>query len=139
MQPKIVVAYPPNIEQITAAFPDATKPGVIFAYGDTIYNPGGQLIVPPLLMHERVHCERQVVPEGWWELYIRDPEYRYREEMYAHVAEFREQAKYYPDRNLRTRILHQTAQRLIAPLYSYDRSAFTFQKALVDLQRSLTS
>lgn len=138
MQPEVIVANPPNIEQIVAAFPDAARHGVIFAHGWRIYNPSGVLIMPPLLAHEAVHCARQDDPLAWWQRYIDDPEFRYAEEILSHVAEFRAHAKYYADRNIRYRILHTTAQRLIAPLYNYDRQKFTIQKALTDLQRSLT-
>ena len=119
----IITERPPNFEQILAAFPNADKPGVIFAYGEHIYNPSGIIIPPPLREHELVHCERQLnlytsgSPEYWWKQYIDDAEFRYREELLAHVAEYRAQAP--KDRNLRSKLLMVTAARLCAPLYNY--------------------
>jgi hypothetical protein len=117
------VERPPNFDQILAAFPGADASGVIFAYGDDIFSPGGADISPALLAHEAVHGRRQqgpgeMSPEIWWALYIQDPKFRYREELYAHVAEYKAQAGPL-DRNARARLLQVTAKRLIAPLYHY--------------------
>jgi hypothetical protein len=117
----IIVARPPNFDQIHAAFPDADKPGVIFAYGEHIYNPSGKQIPEPLIAHENVHLRRQA-PGGevqWWDRYLSDPEFRYIEELHAHAAEYRAQAQHWVDRNKRARLLMSTARRLIAPLYNY--------------------
>jgi hypothetical protein len=118
----ILVERPPNFELILKAFPNADKPGVIFAYGDHIYNPSGRPIPPALLAHEAVHCDRQMNvshgPLDWWAQYLTDPEFRYREELAAHVAEFQVQAPGI-DRNSRAKLLMSTAARLCAPLYNY--------------------
>jgi hypothetical protein len=127
----IIAERPPNFDQILAAFPDAGKPGVIFAYGEHIYNPTGNPIPPALLAHEAVHCLRQramkcaaplaAEQDGvgrWWEMYIADPMFRYTEELFAHVAEFKAQANGI-DRNYRAKLLMSTAARLVAPLYNY--------------------
>lgn len=137
----IITARPPNFDAILAAFPDANKPGVIFAYGDDIYNPSGFHIGLPLLAHEHVHCKRQrpadiVGPETWWTMYLADPEFRYHEELHAHVAEYHEQAQHISDRNIRARLLDSTARRLIAPLYNYQPPR-TLQQALRDLKREI--
>ena len=123
----IIIGRPPNFELILKAFPDADKPGVIFAYGHDIYNPSGVTIPQALYAHEEVHGRRQLALEGslirtgrielWWEKYIDDAEFRYREELLAHVAEYRAQAP--KDRNLRSKLLMVTAARLCAPLYNY--------------------
>jgi hypothetical protein len=115
----IVIGRPPNFDQILAAFPDADKPGVIFAFGHDIYNPSGGVIPPALLAHEAVHCHRQsTAADLWWEQYIADPMFRYQEELFAHVAEYKAQAGRL-DRNLRAKLLMATAARLCAPLYNY--------------------
>lgn len=117
----IRVDRPPNFEQILAAFPDANKPGVIFAFGEDIYNPSGDPIPVALLMHENVHNVRQrkfEKPEQWWDRYISDAEFRYTEELPAHVAEYKAQAQPL-DRNDRAKLLQFTARRLVAPLYNY--------------------
>jgi hypothetical protein len=126
---KIEIANPPNFEKIVAAFPKATGHGVIFAWGDTIYNPSGIEIPPPLLAHEAVHGQRQTenvgsifrseVVERWWDKYIIDPEFRYYEELPAHAAEFHKIMHMVHDRNQRAKLMMSTAQRLLAPLYNY--------------------
>jgi hypothetical protein len=133
----IKVEYPPNFNAIFAAFPDAAKPGVIFAYGEDVFAPGGDNIPIALLKHENVHQERQrkMTPEKWWELYIADAEFRYREELLAHVAEFIHQAPRL-DRNQRAKLLMSTAQRLTAPLYNYS-DKHTLSAAMRDLRWEL--
>lgn len=144
----IKVERPPNFEQILAAFPDADKPGVIFAYGADIYNPSGGNISPALLAHEAVHQRRQITGEGsralgspemltnlWWKFYLSDPEFRYREELLAHVAEYKDQC-FVGDRNFRAKLLQATALRLIAPLYNYQPPR-TLAQAMRDLRWEL--
>lgn len=119
----VLVERPPNFEQILKAFPDAGKPGVIFAYGDFIYNPSGGAIPDALFAHESVHQQRQrgpgkISPDIWWQLYIEDHAFRYREELLAHVAEYKAQLNGL-DRNQRAKLLMATAARLVAPLYNY--------------------
>jgi hypothetical protein len=129
----IKVERPPNFEQILAAFPDADKPGVIFAYGADIYNPSGGNIPKALIAHEAVHGYRQLKHrdptghphpdkeniEAWWAHYIANAEFRYTEELHAHVAEYKVQSSLINDRNFRSKVLQSTALRLIAPLYNY--------------------
>jgi hypothetical protein len=142
----IVVERPPNFDQILAAFPDADKPGVIFAFGEHIYNPTGGDIPPALLAHEAVHGQRQLDHAGrtrsaqnvykWWEHYIRDSEFRYTEELHAHVAEYGAQLHRTPDRNSRAKLLMATAHRLVAPLYNYDPPR-SLRDAQLDLIREI--
>jgi hypothetical protein len=133
----IKIERPPNFEQILAAFPDADKPGVIFAFGEDVFAPSGDNIPIALLKHENVHQERQrqMAPEKWWDLYIADPEFRYLEELAAHVAEFIHQAPRL-DRNQRAKLLMSTAQRLTAPLYNYS-DKHTLSAAMRDLRWEL--
>jgi hypothetical protein len=115
----ILIERPPNFEQILKAFPNAGNPGVIFAYGDYIYNPGGGVIPEALIQHEAVHQRRQGAdPQRWWELYIEVPSFRYAEELAAHVAEYKAQL-HGIDRNQKHKLLMATAARLVAPLYNY--------------------
>jgi hypothetical protein len=135
----IIAARPPNFDAILKAFPDADKPGVIFAYGDDIFNPGGHEIPSALLAHERVHCSRQQAPQGaerWWYLYITDAEFRYREEVLAHIAEFLDQNQRCRDRNDRARLLQSMARRLIAPLYNYQPPR-SLSQAMRDLRQEI--
>lgn len=128
---------PPNFDRVLAAFPNAADAGVIFAYGDKIYNPGAKMIPPALLAHESVHCARQsgrILPDAWWDLYITDPGFRYHEELLAHVAEYKVQAA--RDRNYCAKLLVSTAARLIAPLYNYQPPR-SMRQAMNDIRSKL--
>jgi hypothetical protein len=118
---KVEVAYPPIFGRIKEVFPGAAKPGVIFAWGDTIFNPSGQLLSRPIFKHEEVHGKRQRGdPLAWWDRYLFDQEFRYEEELYAHAAEYLAQEPLCDgDRNRRAKLLQSTAIRLIAQLYNY--------------------
>jgi hypothetical protein len=56
---KIVIAQPPNFEQVAAVFPEARNKDAVFTYGDTVYNPSGAVLSVPLQAHEAVHVARQ--------------------------------------------------------------------------------
>lgn len=110
-------SYPPNFAQIKAAFPGAARPGVIFCYGGTIHNPTGGALSESLIAHERVHSLRQGDnPAAWWDRYIADPEFRFEEELAAHLVEYLTAVRG-GGRALRRRSLHLIAQRLAGPLY----------------------
>lgn len=115
---------PPNFDQILAAFPKAADPGVLFAHGEDIFNPSAVRIPDWLYRHEIRHCARQFShpggADGWWTSYIADQEFRYTEELLAHVDEYVARLAGVRDRNVRARISLQTAGRLVAPLYHYD-------------------
>jgi hypothetical protein len=134
----IINELPPNFEQVRAAFPKADGEGVIFAYDGNIYNPGGKPIPPALIAHESVHLDRQKVTgaDMWWDMYLNDNEFRYTEELLAHVAEFKVQ-RFDNDRNVGARLLMVTALRLVAPLYNYTPPV-SLQQALTDLRREIS-
>lgn len=136
----IIVGYPPNFEQVKTEFPNAEKPGVMFAYDNCIYNPSGVTIPPALIAHEEVHLKRQVGgPETWWRSYIENSEFRYVEELLAHVAEFKVQRNLGAnDRNFGARLLMHTAMRLVAPLYNYQPPR-SLQEAIKDLRREIAN
>lgn len=115
----IVNAHPPNFPEIAAAFPHASKPGVIFSFGDTLYVPGGYPVSQELIAHETVHGRRQNAMGImlWWDAYIRDPEFRLAEELPAHRAEFLDFCRRKADPNSRIRELMKVAERLASPLY----------------------
>lgn len=103
---KVLTLFPPNYREVNAAFNIRGK-GVIFAWGDTIYNPSRVKIPPELIAHETVHGLRQNGdPAGWWKRYIADPAFRLDEEIPAHQAEYRVSGK-----------LDAIAARLSGPLY----------------------
>lgn len=147
----IIISTPPNFDAILKAFPRAGDPGVLFAFGNDIFNPSGFELPPALVAHERVHCHRQStgcftriqghspnqLADVWWRFYLEEPEFRYHEELLAHAAEFKDQVAGYPDRNARARLLTSTARRLTAPLYNYQPPR-SLSQALRDLSQELS-
>lgn len=146
----IITARPPIFEQIQAAFPKSVNPGVMFAYDGNIYNPSGIVIPPALIAHEQVHLDRQKALDPhpgsttqwsgadlWWQRYLEDCEFRYNEELLAHVAEFKTQ-RVTSDRNFGARLLTHIALRLVAPLYNYQPPR-SLQEAMKDLRRDIAN
>lgn len=111
--------WPPRIEQIEARFgklPDS----VIFAWGDTIFVPGGAMLPPWLLEHELTHLDQQKDFGGvdpWWDRYLIDDGFRLEMELEAHQVEYKMFCRAHPDRNLRVQYLHSIASRLSDELY----------------------
>jgi hypothetical protein len=114
---KVVFARPPMFAEIDKVFAVAGKP-VIFAFGDTIYNPEGITVTPALMAHETVHGERQGLdPEHWWRRYLGEPAFRLAEEIPAHRAEHIAYCRAHKDRNAQARYLFGCSSRLASPLY----------------------
>jgi hypothetical protein len=110
--------YPPNLDRIVKVFPAAMRHGIIFTYGDIIYNPSGVSIPKTLLAHEAVHAMRQKAMgvDLWWDTYIANKEFRFEEELAAHKAEYqayRGGAHGFS----RAGFLHFVAKRLSGDLY----------------------
>jgi len=134
---RILTQQPPNLALIEAAFPGRPA-GVIYAYGQTIYNPDGINVIPMLVEHETVHSVRQerLGVDQWWARYCEDAPWRYREELYAHVREYQVALQLASVKLVkgqgsprlervqlraaeRKLILARSARRLVAPLYGY--------------------
>jgi hypothetical protein len=117
----IVKGWPPNIDQIDAALNVRGTRGLIFSYGHTVYVPDGGELSAALRAHEAVHGERQgdtiATIQAWWARYLVEPEFRYAEELPAHVAEYRAFCAHHGDSNMRARYLHRIGQRLGSKLY----------------------
>jgi hypothetical protein len=130
--------WPPNFESVLAVFPEADRTGVLFAYDGAIYNPSEIPVPRALLAHENVHLKRQALcgAARWWDQYLCDCEFRYNEELLAHVAEF-QSLRGGGDRNFGARLLLHTALRLVAPLYNYEPPR-TVQQAVKDLRQEIT-
>lgn len=108
--------YPPNYDEIAKKF--SPKKGVIFTYGDTIYNPDKVNITRALHAHESVHATRQgITPAIWWHAYVNDAKFRYEEELMAHRMEFFVATHGLKDANLRNKHLTHIAMRFASPLY----------------------
>lgn len=129
---EIITKRPPNYTDIVAVFPGASRMGVIFAYAPNIYAPGGS-VPPALVAHEKVHIARQnyIGVEVWWEKYLKDPHFRYEEELLAHRAEYQFMLGEFPSRQVRRQTLKIIAKKLSAPLYG---SMISVARAMEDLQ-----
>ena len=116
---KIKIDYPPNIRDILHVFPYARTPGVIFTYGDTLYNPSNRPISDALKAHEETHAAQQerVGVETWWNLYLESPQFRFDQELKAHGVEWRHILNNGANRNERRSQLTIIAKRLSGPLY----------------------
>jgi|SRR5579859_2117505 len=131
---KIITGYPPLIDKIDAAFSCKDQP-VIYAWGDTIYQPFDWMIPDFLVAHEEMHGQRQGDDiEGWWNRYIEDIEFRYQEELHSHAKEFQVRSRGVKDRNKISQLLMWSAARLNAPLYG---KMTNLNKAMKDI-KSLT-
>lgn len=116
---QIITALPPNFEAIRAVFPNAADPGVLFCYGDTIFNPSGDYVPPQLIAHEEVHSARQALcgPVEWWASYLVNDSFRFDEELAAHIVEYHDFIKRTKNRQMRRDYLRAIGGRLSGPLY----------------------
>ncbi len=138
MNQTIVFDYPPIFDRILEVFPKAKEPGVIFAWGQTIFNPSKVVIPAQLLAHEEVHGVRQLQLLGgvvdWWKQYLDDPKFRLAEEVQAHWAEYHALATL-GNRHDRKAALKQTAKRLASPLYGQMIGPKRAQELLMVVER----
>ena len=133
---EIVVDYPPIYDEIKSVFPMAGR-GVIYAWGNKIYNPYNVHIPRQLIAHERTHGRRQGNDVGgWWRRYLDEKEFRLAEEIVAHITEMVYLLGPNPNRQMRRQIVRSTAKRLTNPLYRYGISK---AQAQVLLKRALTA
>lgn len=116
---------PPLYEVICDRFPVRGK-AVLFAWGDTLYNPFDGVITPQLWAHERYHGQRQQMYcrdrrdiEDWWMRYLDSREFRLEEEALAHAAEYVEFCRLNTDRNARSTALYRITMRLAMPMYDF--------------------
>lgn len=128
----VVPGYPPIIWDIKEVLPWAMNPGVLFSWGDKIYNPSGINIHPALLVHEAVHGERQTDVIDWWARYLVHPSFRFEEEKLAHIAEYQWWCDH-GNRHERRAFLELIAKRLASPLYG---SVITRAKAITLLRKN---
>lgn len=115
---KIIVAWPPNIEDIKKKF-DLKGKRPIFAWGHFIFNPYSAGITEDLLEHETVHSIQQdkMGPVEWWKLYLNDPEFRLAQEIPAYQVQYQNLCKKFKDGNARYRIAYRLAGDLSGAMY----------------------
>lgn len=128
--------FPPNIEAIRAVL-DIPKHGVIFTYGDTLYNPDGWGIDEPLWTHEKTHSEQQLQMgvDDWWEFYLIDPHFRIRQEVEAYRAQYAHYCLLVRDRNKRMAFLMKIASDLAGPTYG---KAISLKDAVAKIKKNET-
>ena len=113
---KIVKEFPPIYDKIKEKFTLSGRE--IFAWGNIIYNPGEGELGPELIAHEKIHKKQQGNDiEGWWEKYLADDNFRFKQELEAHQMEYKEFCKLNKDRNIRHRYLVYLGGRLSSPVY----------------------
>ena len=86
---KTVNEYPPNYEQIKNTF--ELHKGIVFTYGDTIYNPDSGFIDEFLMEHEKTHSIQQQkfgIVE-WWNNYLTDVSFRLTQEIEAYQKQYK--------------------------------------------------
>lgn len=113
---KISQAFPPNYKAIKAKL--SPMANTVYTYGDTIYAPGiPYALAPDLLVHEETHeIQQGNDPAGWWETYLNDAEFRFKQELKA----YQNQYKYFLKHNNRQEafiFLDLLAQDLSGPIY----------------------
>lgn len=118
----IARTLPPNIDEIDKVFPgvkrDASRRGILFAYGTTIYNPRGLTVPIELIAHECTHANQQIGGvEKWWKDYLGDKDFRFAMELEAHRVEYRQFVFDHPARAFRRRYMKFCSERLSGPLY----------------------
>jgi len=124
-----IKAYPPNWTELTKHFPIKGKQGVLYAWGDIIYNPSGIIIPPWVERHEEVHGDRQrdegMSIERWWDEYVNYNDFRLKEEILAHRVEWQKFSGPYRDH-----YLGYMGERLSGPLYG---NLITYEEAIKEI------
>lgn len=115
----IVEEYPPNFDHICEVIPAVRdQKGIVFTYGDTIYNPSGQEIQDHLELHESIHEVQQskIGVEEWWDKYLIDVDFRLEQELEAYRAQYKFTSKVYGRANAQM-LLKEVAKDLSSPMY----------------------
>lgn len=115
---KIVNKYPPNFKEICKVIPGAEQNGIVFTYGDTLYNPSKSVIEDHLEAHELVHMKQQkeTGAEEWWAEYLKNPKFRLEQELEAYRAQYQLVYKIYGRQNA-VFVLKQISDDLSSAMY----------------------
>jgi hypothetical protein len=122
MKPIVVVERPPVYDRCVDVFGKAAIVGkpILWSWGDRIYNPEDVDIPPELFAHEAAHAAQQGTEEKgirrWWDNYLRDPKFRFEEEVLGHRAEWFNYVRRHPGHNCGP-VLEAMAKRLAGDLY----------------------
>lgn len=122
---KIVKDFPPNIEKIRATF--KLHQGIVFTYGDTLYNPDGGFIDRALEIHEETHTKQQGDnPEAWWDRYFIDKDFRLSQEIEAYKNQYKKMKSNIKDPNKLAYRLNIIAKDLSSEMYG---NIITYEEA----------
>lgn len=114
---QIIKDYPPIYQAIIDAGMNPHE-GVIYTYGDAIYNPNGIELPDHLIKHEETHSRQQRSDvDAWWGRYLIDPYFRIDQEVEAYAVQYKFICQTMKDRNQRARVLTDFARTLSGPLY----------------------
>jgi hypothetical protein len=94
----------------------------VFAWGDTVYNPGRIDIPEDLMAHEEVHSKQQAAiggPRVWWDNYLKDTGFVRDMEAEAYGRQFVVLSLRIKDRNARFQALRSLATHFSGPLYDH--------------------
>ena len=116
---------PPIFDRLHEKFGVEWGGSLCIAYGDTLHY--SQSLHPSVIVHEQVHMDRQKDPVQWWESYIRDPKFRFVEELLAYRAQYQYLKDTTKDRNELARHWFRLAGGLSGKMYG---GIVTHQNAL---------
>lgn len=119
----IKVEIPPVWDNAMARFRINPRT-VLFAYGDTIYNPGNVDLekADDIIAHEEVHLMQQKNSREeaalWWGKYMRDPQFLLSQEVEAYGKQYWYVCKYKTqNKQMRFNLLRTYSEILSGPLY----------------------
>lgn len=128
---KIIYEYPPNIDKIRMFFD--LHPGIVFTWGNILYNPDHGPVDKALMKHEETH-ERQQAKIGievWWTMYLTSADFRVSQEVEAYQNQYKAQKHHIKDRNQLDQFLRAIAKDLSGPMYG---CILTFDQAMRAIQ-----
>lgn len=130
---KILIERPPIYNNLSLVFP--LHRGIIFAYGEDIYNPDGVRVSEDLIVHESVHIRQQGGnTEGadlWWSKYMRDEQFRLEQEIEAYAHQYNFICRKIQNKQRRFEILRMMAEILSRPTYG---SCISIDSALLKIK-----
>ena len=108
---------PPVWDKLVKAF--GVEWGTIcVAYGEDIYCGDKANLSTDVIVHESVHLARQEKdPAQWWENYLRNPEFRFTEELIAYHSQYDYLKDNVKDRNKLAGYLWRLAKDLSSDMY----------------------
>ena len=118
---QIKIGKPPYYDECVKAFGIDKRKGVVFTYGQDLWNPDNVEIPDHLFEHELVHCAQQggdnALASIWWRRYIDDSKFRVDQEIEAYKKQYQFICTKIKDRNARFRALHILAVDMSSPMY----------------------